>query len=270
MISSFKKHSLKTWEVLRLSIEKFIDINGLQWSSSFAYNVLLSLFPLILLLITITSSFIDQGVTNQEILTYIQRYIPITKDIQKYIFDTISDVIESRGKMSIMAFFILVWMSLQCFITLVYSINLAWNIKASNWWSMPVKSIILFVIMISIASLLMIVAWFFPIQIWQYKIGILIFQVSLVFVSLSLCYKIAPITGSIQFSHVYPSALFTTGLLWIAAKLFRIYLSNFANFNIIYGTFAVIMIILFWIYLSGAIIIFGACLTSSQQKIKND
>lgn len=261
-----KKETLKLWKVLHLSLVKFFDINGLQWASAFAYNALLSLFPLILLFITLTSNFINQEIANQEVLTYIQKFMPITKDIQNYIFDIISGVIKERGQVSLMAFVILIWISLQCFMTLVYSINKAWDTKMTTWWSMSFKSIILLAIMLIIATFIMITFWVFSIKLWQYKIIVLVLQILLIFLTLCIFYKIAPRNRLIKFHHVYQSAIITTGLLLIAAKLFKVYITNFANINIIYGTFAAIVTILIWIYLSGAIIIFGACLSSVQNK----
>jgi len=39
---------------------------------------------------------------------------------------------------------------------------------------------------------------------------------------------------------------------------------NFATLNAIYGTFGGIMALLLWIYISGCIFIFGACLCAVQ------
>jgi len=47
-------------------------------------------------------------------------------------------------------------------------------------------------------------------------------------------------------------------------SLFVIYLQDFATLNAVYGTFGGIMALLLWIYLSGCVFIFGACLCASQ------
>jgi Ca2+-transporting ATPase len=43
-----------------------------------------------------------------------------------------------------------------------------------------------------------------------------------------------------------------------------IYLKNFATLNAVYGAFGGTMALLLWIYLSGCIIIFGACLCAAR------
>jgi Ca2+-transporting ATPase len=67
-----------------------------------------------------------------------------------------------------------------------------------------------------------------------------------------------------RFAQVWLAALCTTALLQAAETLFVIYLKNFATLNAIYGTFGGIMALLLWIYISGCIFIFGACLCAAQ------
>ena len=47
-------------------------------------------------------------------------------------------------------------------------------------------------------------------------------------------------------------------------NLFVIYLGHFATLNAVYGAFGGIMALLLWIYLSGCVFIFGACLCAGQ------
>jgi len=41
---------------------------------------------------------------------------------------------------------------------------------------------------------------------------------------------------------------------------------NFATLNAVYGVFGGIMALLLWIYISGGIFIFGACLCAAQSE----
>lgn len=49
-----------------------------------------------------------------------------------------------------------------------------------------------------------------------------------------------------------------------AESLFVIYLKDFARLNAVYGALGGIMALLLWIYLSGCVSIFGACLCAAQ------
>ena len=89
-----------------------------------------------------------------------------------------------------------------------------------------------------------------------------------VFFGLSLFYRLAP-RRPMQFAQVWAAALCATMLLQAAESLFVIYLKNFATLNAVYGTFGGIMALLLWIYLSGCIVIFGACLCAGQAEMRS-
>lgn len=98
---------------------------------------------------------------------------------------------------------------------------------------------------------------------WIYVLTSFFIPTLVVFISLSLFYKLAPRRPT-HFAEVWVAALCTTALLQVAESLFVIYLKNFAKLNAVYGSFGGIMALLLWIYLSGCIFIFGACLCAAQ------
>ena len=55
----FKQKTRSAWVMLRLAVKKFFLINGSQWAEAFSYNAFFSLFPLMILLVTIASTFTD-------------------------------------------------------------------------------------------------------------------------------------------------------------------------------------------------------------------
>jgi len=54
------------------------------------------------------------------------------------------------------------------------------------------------------------------------------------------------------------------GSLRAGESLFVIYLEDFATLNAVYGAFGGCWRLLLWIYLSGCVFIFGACLCAGQ------
>ena len=108
--------------------------------------------------------------------------------------------------------------------------------------------------------------WLFPVNdfsSWVYSCGSFFIPLVVVFLSLSLFYRLAPRRPT-RFAEVWAAALCATALLKAAESLFVIYLKDFATFNAVYGAFGGIMALLLWIYLSGCIFIFGACLCAAQ------
>ena len=264
----------RVWATLYLAIKKFWQIDGTQWAGAFAFNAFFSLFPLIVLFVTIASAFIDGDRAGQEIIVYMERIVPINGEMQNYIFNTIAGVINARGQAGAVALLLLVWVALQCFITLISATNRAWGIESINWWRLPLKSLVLLGItvvavligMVAHALLGMAAGWLFPVNdlsSWVYVMGSFVIPLLVLFLGLSLFYRLAP-RRPMHFAQVWLAALFTTALLQAAETLFVIYLKNFATLNAIYGTFGGIMALLLWIYISGCIFIFGACLCAAQ------
>jgi len=277
--SRLSQKTRRAWAVFRLAARKFSRIDGKQWAGAFAFHAFFSLFPLMVLLVTTASILIDRDRAITEVIAYAETYVPISGEMRAYIFDTIAGVIEARGQVGVAAFLILVWVAIRCFTILVSAINRAWGFTAHSWWRLPLKSLALLgitaaAVLLSIgAPMLAQVAkdWLFPMndfRSWVYALGSFFIPLLMVFIGLSLFYRLAPRRPT-RFSEVWIAALSATLLLLAAENLFVLYLMNFANLNAVYGTFGGIMALLLWIYLSGSIFIFGACLSAAQAEARS-
>jgi len=71
-----------------------------------------------------------------------------------------------------------------------------------------------------------------------------------------LLYKLVPFTKT-YWHYIWPGALLAAVLFEIARTLFVFYLENFANYQLIYGSIASIIILLVWIYYSAFIMVSG-------------
>jgi YihY family inner membrane protein len=274
--SRLNRETRRAWAIFRLAARKFLRINGTEWAGAFAFNAFFSLFPLMVLLVTISSAFIDRDRAATEVIAYVETFVPLSGDKQAYIFDTVAGVIKERGQAGAIAFLILVWVTLQCFTTLISATNHAWGTEGYCWWRLPLKSLVLLgitagAVLLSIgAPMLAQMArdWLFPMndfRSWVYALGSFLIPLLVLFFGLSLFYRLAPRRPT-RFSEVWAAALCATALLLAAENLFVIYLKNFSTLNAVYGTFGGIMALLLWIYLSGCIFIFGACLCAAQDE----
>lgn len=260
-------------------MKKFSRIDGAQWAGAFSFYAFFSLFPLIVLFVTTASIFIDQERAATEIIAYVKTYVPIRGERQSYIFDTMAGVVNARGKMGVVAFLMLGWAALQIFTTLICATNRAWGTETSNWWRLPLKSLGFLVITACVALLGVAVPvlskmtkdWLFPVHdfsVWLYVLESFFIPSLVVFLSLSFFYRLAP-SRPTRFANVWSAALTVTALLYAAENLFVIYLKDFAALNAVYGAFGGIMALLLWIYLSGCIFIFEACLCAAQAESRS-
>ncbi|HEY9166628.1 MAG TPA: YihY/virulence factor BrkB family protein [Candidatus Kryptonia bacterium] len=274
MPSKLEQETRRVWAILCLAVKKFLRIDGVQWAGSFAFNAFFSLFPLMVLLVTIASFFVDRATAGKEIIAHMESYVPISGEMQSHIFDTIAGVVNAREQAGAVASIILVWAALQCFITLISATNRAWGTVIDNWWRLPLKSLVLLGITTGAVFLGMVVpvllrtakGWLLPVADLHsrvYGLGSFLIPLLVVFLGLSLFYRVTSRRPA-RFAQVWAAALFATVLLQAAESLFVIYLKNFATLNAVYGAFGGIMALLLWIYISGCIFIFGACLCAAQ------
>lgn len=274
-----QRFSTRVWRICRLALDKFSTINGAQAAAAFTHYAFFSLFPLIVLIVTLASAFIDREQVGEVVIAFIESYVPITGEMQLYIFGTISGVIKARGQAGTIAFLMLIWAAMGFFATLIRTTNWAWGTETGNWWQLPFKSLGFLVIMVSLvilgATLPVLVKmtqnWLFPLRdfsTWLYALGSYFAASLVVFLSLSLFYQLAP-NRPTRFAEVWIAALCSTALLQSAESVFLIYLNDFATLNAVYGAFGGIMALQLCIYLSGCIFIFGACLCAAQAESRS-
>jgi len=272
--SRLDKKTRRVWAILRFSVKRFFEIDGAQWAGAFAFHAFFSLFPLMVLLVTIASFLFDRDTAGKEVVAYMENYVPISGVMQHRIYDVIAGVIKARKHASAIALLILIWGALRCFITLIRATNRAWDTAVYVWWRTRLKSLALLGITAGAVLLGMVVpvlanvvkARLFTASAspsWVYALGSFVIPLLVMFLSLSLFYRLAPRRPT-RFAEVWAAALCATALLRVAEGLFVIYIKNFAALNAVYGAFGGIMALLLWIYISGCIFIFGACLCAAQ------
>lgn len=273
MAGRLNQEGRRAWGVLRLALKTFFRIDGDLLAGAFAYYAFFALFPLIILFVTIASAFIDRDRAGQVVIAYVQAYVPIHGEMQRHIIHTITGVINARGQAGAVALIMLVWAALQFVTTLVSAVNRAWGAEAHSWWRLPLKSLLLLVMMVGAVLLgiplpilgRVVSDWLLPaneLRSWIHVLTSLIGPSLVSFLGLTVFYRLAPRRVT-RFAEVWVAALCATALLQTAEGLFALYLKRFATLNAVYGAFGGVMALLLWVYLSGCIIIFGACLCAA-------
>lgn len=83
--------------------------------------------------------------------------------------------------------------------------------------------------------------------------------------SLSLIYKIAPSRRDPQFRWVSWGAVAATVLWLLGSLLFSLYVSNFDSIDNTYGSFAAVVILMLWFFLTALVILLGAEINSEME-----
>jgi YihY family inner membrane protein len=261
------------WTVLSRAGRTFSKIDGAQWAGAFAFNAFFSIFPLVVLLVTVASYFVDRDQAGAEVIAYLESYVPMSGAMREQIVDTIAGVVSARGGVGVIAILMLLWAAMRCFTTLICATNRAWGLEGYNWWRLPLNSLMVLgttagavLLGLAVPVLVRITKVWLPTHdfgSWVYGLGGFLIPSLAVFLGLSLFYRLAPRRRT-RFAEVWVAALCATILLRVGEKLFLVYLTHFATLNAVYGAFGGIMALLLWIYLSGCVFIFGACLCAGR------
>ncbi len=265
------------------TVQRYSAIDGEQRAAAFAYYAFFALFPLVLLLVTIGTNFFSGKPTEVQdaIIGFISDYMPLGYQSQNALLTTIQSVIKSRGSVGVVAALGLIWTSLRFFQALVRGVNKAWGTLEYSWWRLPIKNA--YMVCVLMSALLLGILMPFLVQAfttyWErYNIPLagsaLVVQVLdlarrlvptvVLFYGFSVFYMLAP-RGRKPFKSIWVAALVVTIALQLVKAIFVLYARNVVNFNAVYGAFGSVIAILVWIYLSGSIIIFGACLSAAHE-----
>ncbi|MBC7877584.1 MAG: YihY/virulence factor BrkB family protein, partial [Anaerolineales bacterium] len=244
-------------------------------ASSIAYIALFSLFPLILLSISIASfSFgpsIDQQVT-------IERLEFVAPALGQLLGQNIDAIIRTRGPVTSFALLGLVWSASTIFNTLTYTLSKIWQMRQSRAaWKrrgMSMLFVMAFVgptlFLISFAgSVIANIRFWLPDLILPFWYGIsLILTIPLDIILFMVLYMLFP-HGTSTWREILPGAV-GAGVLWeLAKKAFLSFVATYISIsNLIYGSLAAIIAFLLWAYISSLIFIFGAYLSVSYWELK--
>ena len=265
--------------IFKTALKRFSQIDGLQRAAAFAYYTFFALFPMIILVVSLASTFIDRAKAGQRVVALLQGFVPLNNNMQLHIFNTIGGVARARRPAGAVAVVILIWLAIQFLTILISATNRAGETKDPHWWRVPLKSLGLLGVLIGLALLGIIsltkktIHWLIPpvqaVPSWLHSAGNFFGPLVILFISLALFYKLAP-SRPVRTSHVWLGAFSATILMRTGEWLFVIYLTHFSKLNAIYGAFGGIMALLLWIYWCGCIFIYGACLSASHGRKNED
>lgn len=245
-----------------------------------AYYAVLSLFPLAVGLISLLGMVLDADNLEGEIVGFFQKFLPGSRELLEANINAAGNV---RGFLGAVSFIGLFWSASLLFGAISRAVNRAWDIQRDRPFYidkprhiiMAVSVAPLFLMsFITTAALEVLGNVDFPLIgriAFLDNDGINLMTRPLPFVfSLAiflLIYKFTPNTRT-YWRYIWPGALLAAVLFEISKSVFVFYLENFASFEQLYGSLASIIVLLFWTYVSGLILIAGAEFSSEYGRMR--
>ena len=127
---------LRNFYLLRPALRKFNDDNGFFLSSGIAFNILINLIPLFLLLSAFIAAYLY---SDQAVLDHIRVYLKsVAPALDSKITQGLMDIIEKRRLFGILGFVGLIWFSTFVFGSLRIALNIVFRVEeesGTNTWN---------------------------------------------------------------------------------------------------------------------------------------
>lgn len=280
------RFALKVIRELRISavaaggaLRELLFSNDLTHAAAIAYYALLSLFPFLLLVVSLFGSLAADDAARAEVLSFLFRYFPTRFD---FLVQQLDAFRQHPVGLSVTGGLGLVWGSLGVFGALTSAINEAWGVtKPRGFWKHRLASFLLFLgatgAMI-VGLLLVTASHLFTSSIgftfgdvwWIAFIRSLALQymaIILFILAVGLLYYLVP-NERARFRDVWVGAVFT-GVLWRGAfELFSFMTSRNAQIQVVNGSIAVVVLFLMWVYISSVILMYGVEFTAAHYRAR--
>jgi membrane protein len=260
-------------DIIKRTIERVGRERTAEAAAGIAFFGVFSLFPMLLILVSIGSSVLHRPQAQEQVLSVLMEAFPFSVDI---IEENVQKVLKARGSVQIFGWLGLAWSATGVFTVLTRNINRAWpNADRHKFLKMRLMAFAMLFGMFVVTAVLMVantVIRFLP----QSMGGIASLVVSLrfftniviwllTFITLLWLYRWLPNTEVLWSEAAWGALLGSTGTIVVTSG-FSWYLrsgSGLTNYNLVYGSLGTIVALMFWIYLLNFIILFGAHLSSS-------
>ena len=257
-----------------------VNGNDLTHAAAIAYYALLSLFPFLLLAISMLGSVTaDQG-DRLAVLTFVFRYFPTQVDFVRAQLDAFT---ATRIQVGIGGALALIWASLGVFGAITSAVNAAWGVEKQR--SFLKHRMVSFVMLVASGGVLIVAlvlvsaveiaeaSWFGAMLArfeWLRALQSLTFTYSatiLLILGVGLIYYFIP-NANTRFRDVWVGAVLT-GVLWrLAFSGFSWYIGRSGRLTLIHGSVAAVVVFLLWVYVSSVILMFGVEFTATYARLR--
>lgn len=261
-------------------------ISGLKQGDVFAiaaqtsYFILLSLFPLLVFILTLIGYL---PIDEESFYGFLEYYTP--KEITDYIHTSVGGLIDTKssGLLSISIIGTL-WSASNGINAITRSLNRVYDVEESRtyiWTKIMSIGLTIGIILVIVIALLLpvfgkLIGEFVFSYIGLSKDFIMLWNILrwvvstfIFFLVLSILYKSAP-NKEIEWKNVLAGALFSTLFLQIVSYVFSYYVSNVGHYSATYGSLGTVIVLMIWLYLSAIIILTGGVVNAYIRNKKVD
>ena len=276
---------------LRVGKKSFSDlwVDGcFTQAAAVSYYLVVSIFPLLLLIIGIAGFFLEPLQVQGQLLDWLHQYFPaVTREIFR---ENIQATIEARNSISVVGFIALIWSSTLMFDAINGAVNAAWGTREKvRFLTGKLKSLLLILVfLLATSASTFLTTQFALVSRFDFFMASLpgmkavlhfgreavslagmFVPFALTVFAFGLAYRLLP-QERITVRDVWPAAI-AAAILWeISKRIFVWYVVAYANYAQIYGSISAVLILMIWVYVSSLILSWGAELAAEIRQIRRN
>jgi membrane protein len=265
--------------VVKRSVVKFYDDQATHHAAALTYYALMSLFPLMLLAVSLLGLIGEYPATYDSIIGYLRDVVP--ESLLAPIDDALRAAFRSNGT-ALAALGVAVVTALYGATGYLEAARRALNVvfeaqHGRSFLRRKVTDVISSVVLMALvlATLVLMFAGGGAVRdvlgdtaagVWGIaRWPLAVATAMLVF---SYLYFVTPDVTQRAFRWITPGAAAGVAVWVLASVLFKTYLAHFSGVNVTYGSFAAAIILLFWLWLTNVALLFGAVVNAEIERDK--
>jgi membrane protein len=256
-------------EVLKRAIQDFSADSMTTYAAALAYRIVFSLFPFLLFLVALLA-FLQIPQLFEWMREQAALLVP--GEAMAQVNNVIEELQTPRGGLVSVGIVLALWSASVGVMSLIEALNVAYDVPERRpTWRLYLLSLLytvgLAILMIAAAALMVLgpqaASWAASrlgldevfVVVWNWLRWPL--AVLLLMLAVSVVYYVGPNIRQ-RFRFITPGAILSV-VVWIVASVaFGIYVQNFADYSATYGSIGAVVILMFYFYLSAAVLLFGA------------
>ncbi len=268
------------------STSEFVQDQCTQMAAAISYYVLFSLFPLFVLAVGISGFVLQNDKIQADLIQFLQDNLPLSSQGESSIAENVASVAKNNvsGAFGLFGLIGVAWAGSGMFSIIRRSLNRAFDIgggrpyvrqKLVDFTMMAVLGTLLLASITATGTLRAARAYTNDIAVLgdlaeelglAWDLASFLVPVSVSWLAFYLLYWLVP-SKQVRRSEALVGALVASVLFECAKVGFALYVENFGNYNVVYGSLGGVVAFLFWVFLSANIMLLGAEVASEYPRI---
>lgn len=270
--------SIVVLRILQRGAQNFAEDRGTQMAAAIAYFALFSLFPLMALAVSVFGIVLRDDELRERVVETLVEALPVEAP---GVADSLYAVAQRGPTLTAVSLLATLWSASALLTAVRRSLSVAFDegqgrpplrAKALDLLLLPLAGVAF------LASFVLTASWRIvqrraegqiPLLDrlgWAWDLGALVLPAALAFMAFLFAYWLLP-RQRVHPKYLWGGALVATAGFELVKFGFAVYVANFSNLDVVYGSLAGVVALLFWVYLSANMLLIGAEVAAETPRV---